>query len=436
MTRRLVAGVDSSTQSCKVLVIDAKTSEIVRTGRSLHPDGTEVDPNLWWEALLEAIQKAGGLDDVSAISIAGQQHGMVLLDSEGEVVRPALLWNDTRSSKEAQELIDHFGSRWLAKNTGSVPVPSFTSTKLRWVRNNEPQLLDSIAAVCLPHDYLSWRLSSHYPDVSKIFTDRSDASGTGYFNPRTNEYLSEVIEFCLGKEVLVPRIVHHLEAAALVRGELADRRIDIGAGMGDNAGAAQGLGLTPGKFAVSLGTSGTVFGAFRAGVSDETGIISGFADAEGNFLPLVCTLNAARVIEWGAALLGVSLDEFGELALRAKPGAGGVVVTPYLEGERTPNLPDATASVTGITLLNGNRENLARACIEGMLRGLAFGASVITDQGEQIFSIALTGGAAANPAVRRIAGEIFSAPVSVPDPAEYVALGAAMQAMNLQNFSA
>lgn len=436
MTRRLVAGVDSSTQSCKVLVIDAETSEIVRTGRSSHPDGTEVDPNLWWEALLEAIQKAGGLDDVSAISIAGQQHGMVLLDSEGEVVRPALLWNDTRSSKEARELIDHFGASWLATNSGSVPVPSFTSTKLRWVRNNEPQLLDSIAAVCLPHDYLSWRLSSHYPDVSKIFTDRSDASGTGYFNPSTNQYLSEVIEFCLGKQVLVPRIVHHLEAAALVRGELADRRIDIGAGMGDNAGAAKGLGLTPGKFAVSLGTSGTVFGSFRAGVSDETGIISGFADAEGNFLPLVCTLNAARVIEWGAALLGVSLDEFGELALRAKPGAGGVVVTPYLEGERTPNLPDATASVTGITLLNGNRENFARACIEGMLRGLAFGASVITDQGEQIFSIALTGGAAANPAVRRIAGEIFSAPVSVPDPAEYVALGAAMQAMNLQNFSA
>ena len=200
MTQRLVAGVDSSTQSCKVLVIDAETSEIVRTGRSLHPDGTEVDPNLWWEALLEAIEKAAGLEGVSAISIAGQQHGMVLLDSQGQVVRPALLWNDTRSSKEARELVDHFGSKWLAENTGSVPVPSFTSTKLRWVRNNEPQLVDSIAAVCLPHDYLSWRLSSHYPDVSKIFSDRSDASGTGYFNPRTNEYLSEVIEFCLGKE--------------------------------------------------------------------------------------------------------------------------------------------------------------------------------------------------------------------------------------------
>jgi xylulokinase len=431
MTRRLVAGVDSSTQSCKVLVIDAETSEIVRTGRAAHPDGTEVEPNKWWEALLEAIEVAGGLADVSAISIAGQQHGMVLLDRDGNVVRPALLWNDTRSSVEAQELIDHFGSDWLADKTGSVPVPSFTSTKLRWVRNNEPHLLDSIAAVCLPHDYLSWRLSSSYPDVSELFTDRSDASGTGYFNPRTNEYLPEVIEFCLGKQVLLPRVVNHLEAAGEVRADLSNSKIQVGAGMGDNAGAAQGLGLTPGKFAVSLGTSGTVFGSFDAGVSDPTGIISGFADAEGNYLPLVCTLNAARVIEWGANLLGVSLDEFGDLALKADRGAGGVVVTPYLEGERTPNLPDATASVTGITLLNGGRENFARACIEGMLNGLRFGGEVISNQGQTIDSIALIGGAAANPAVRQIAQEIFSAPVSVPDPAEYVALGAAKQAAKL-----
>ena len=431
MTKGLVAGVDSSTQSCKLLVWDSATGEIVRTGRASHPDGTEVDPNLWWDALLEAIDKAGGIDDVSAISIAGQQHGMVLLDRAGNVVRPALLWNDTRSSQEAKELIEHFGAQWLADNSGSVPVPSFTSTKLRWVRNNEPELLEEIAAVCLPHDYLSWRLSSHYPDVSKLFTDRSDASGTGYFNPGTNEYLSEVIEFCLGKQVLLPTIVDHKESGGVVNSELSDRQILIGAGMGDNAGAAQGLGLTPGKFAVSLGTSGTVFGSFRDGVSDSTGIISGFADAQGNYLPLVCTLNAARVIEWGAALLNVSLEEFGELALKAKPGAGGVVVTPYLEGERTPNLPDATASITGLTLLNGGRENFARACIEGMLSGLRFGGEVITDQGQSIESIALIGGAAANKAVQQIAREIFSAEVTVPEPAEYVALGAARQAAQL-----
>jgi xylulokinase len=431
MTQRLVAGVDSSTQSCKVLVTDANTGEIVRSGRALHPVGTEVDPNLWWDALLEAIKKAGGLGDVSAISIAGQQHGMVLLDSAGLIVRPALLWNDTRSSKEAEELINHFGVSWLAENTGSVPVPSFTSTKLRWVRNNEPQLLDSIAAVCLPHDYLSWRLSSLYPDISKLFTDRSDASGTGYFNPATNKYLDEVLEFCLGKNVILPKIVNHEASAGVVRADLTDREILIGAGMGDNAGAAQGLGLTPGKFAVSLGTSGTVFGSFKNAVADPSGVISGFADAQGNYLPLVCTLNAARVIEWGAELLGVSLEEFGELALEAEPGSGGVVVTPYLEGERTPNLPDATASVTGITLFNGNRENFARACIEGMLNGLRFGGEVITDQGQSIESIALIGGAAANRAVQQIAQEIFAAPVHVPEPAEYVALGAAKQAAKL-----
>ena len=431
MTPRLVAGVDSSTQSCKVVIFDPATDQIVRTGRASHPAGTEVDPEAWWLALLEAIRDAGGLEDVGAISIAGQQHGMVLLDQAGNPVRPALLWNDVRSSGEAQQLIDHFGAQWLASNTGSVPVPSFTATKLLWVKNNEPENLSRVAAVCLPHDYLSWRLSESYPDINGLFTDRSDASGTGYFSPATNEYLNEVLDYCLGKSVVVPRIVEHDKVGGRVRADLASHPIFIGAGMGDNAGAAQGIGLTPGSFAVSLGTSGTVFGSLRAPVSDATGVISGFADAEGHFLPLVCTLNAARVIEWGAALLGVDFEEFGELALKAEPGSGGVVVVPYLEGERTPNLPDATASVTGLTLANGTRENFARACIEGMLRGLAFGASVITDQGQQIQSIALIGGAAANQAVQQIAKEIFNAPVSVPEPAEYVALGAARQASHL-----
>lgn len=427
---RLVAGVDSSTQSCKVLIWDADTQAIVREGRASHPDGTEVDPEAWWLALLQAIENAGGLADVAAISIAGQQHGMVLLDSSGNVVRDALLWNDTRSAREAQELIDHFGAEWLAENTGSVPVASFTATKVRWVRNNEPNNAQRVAAICLPHDYLSWRLSSSYPDLAGLTTDRSDASGTGYFNPRTNHYLPEVIEFVLGHQVKLPRIVRPTEKAGEVRADVQPGVL-IGAGMGDNAGAAQGLGLTPGKFAVSLGTSGTVFGSALAAASDKSGTIAGFADAVGHYLPLVCTLNAARVIQWGASLLGVGLDEFGELALRAQSGAGGVKVIPYLEGERTPNLPDATASITGITLLNGSRENFARACIEGMLNGLAFGKDVIVNEGLQVESISLIGGAAANKAVQVIASEIFGVPVEVPAPGEYVALGAAKQAASI-----
>lgn len=428
---KLVAGVDSSTQSCKVVIWDVASNTIIREGRASHPNGTEVDPNAWWVALLEAIENAGGLADVSAISIAGQQHGMVLLDSSGEVVRPALLWNDTRSSNEAAELIEHFGADWLASHTGSLPVASFTATKVRWVANNEPELVARVAAICLPHDYLSWRLSEHYPDVSKLFTDRSDASGTGYFNPTTNQYLDDVLAFCLGRVPQLPRIVEHKQVAAKVRGDLVDHEVLIGAGMGDNAGAAQGLSLTPGKFAVSIGTSGTVFGSALTGSSDQSGTVAGFADAQGHYLPLVCTLNAARVIEWGASLLGVPLDEFGELALKSSKGAGGVRVVPYLEGERTPNLPDATASIEGITLENGSRENFARACIEGMLGGLAFGSSVIADQGHEIKSVSLIGGAAANEAVRRIAEEIFNCEVLVPKSAEYVAIGAAKQAAGL-----
>lgn len=431
MSRQLVAGVDSSTQSCKVLVMDSLTGEIVRQGKAAHPSGSEADPNLWWDALLEAISQAGGIDDVLAISIAGQQHGMVLLDSAGKVIRPALLWNDTRSSKEAQEIIEHFGADWLATNTGSVPSASFTATKLRWVRNNEPENLAKIEAVCLPHDYLSWRLSVDHTDIKKIFTDRSDASGTGYFNPTTNNYLAEVLDFCLGKKVSLPEIRSHSEPASRVRSDLSPNQPLIGAGMGDNAGAGLGLDLSPGKFAVSIGTSGTIFGSLSEPFADATGTIAGFADARGDFLPLVCTINAARVIEWGSSLLGISLDEFGDLALSAAPGADGVKVLPYLEGERTPNLPDATASISGITLDNGTRENFARACIEGMLLGLANGGRVISALGQEITSVSLIGGAAANRAVQQIARELFDCQVLVPEPAEYVALGAAKQAANL-----
>lgn len=428
---KLVLGVDSSTQSCKAVAYDATTGQVVREGKASHPGGTEVNPEAWWEALLDSIEKAGGFEDVGAISIAGQQHGMVLLNSNGQVLRDALLWNDTRSAPQAQELISHFGAEYLAKTTGLVPVASFTATKVLWVRQHEPEIANKVAAVCLPHDYLSWRLSEHYPNIEMLLTDRSDASGTGYFNPVTDEYVAEVFEYCLGHKALLPKVLGPKESVASVRSDLVSHIVKIGPGMGDNAGAARGLDLSPGMFAVSLGTSGTVFGTSLSTSADETGLIAGFADSQGSYLPLVCTLNAARVIEWGASLLGVGLDEFGDLALLASPGAGGMVVVPYLEGERTPNLPDATASVEGITLLNGSRENFARACIEGMLRSLANGSLLIAAAGHEIKRISLIGGAAKNKAVRVIAAEIFDAEVVFPEPGEYVALGAAKQAADL-----
>lgn len=187
----LVAGIDSSTQSCKVVIVDSGTGAMLRTGRASHPDGTEVSPSFWWTALLEALHDAGGLADVSSLAIAGQQHGMVLLDSDGRLVRDALLWNDTRSAVSAEALIAEFGAAVLVERSGSVPVASLTSTKVRWVRDNEPDIAARVAAVALPHDWLSWRLrgygpaeeSSLGPDLEQLVTDRSDASGTGYWSP-------------------------------------------------------------------------------------------------------------------------------------------------------------------------------------------------------------------------------------------------------------
>jgi xylulokinase len=430
----LVAGVDSSTQSCKVVIRDLDTGALVRHGNAKHPLGTEVDPEFWWQALNEAIAAAGGLSDVSAISIGGQQHGMVVLDGDGRVLRPALLWNDTRSAHEAEEIVVRFGAHEIARLTGSRPVASFTSTKLLWLRKHEPENAARVAAVALPHDWLSWRLagygpaneSERGPDLAALTTDMSDASGTGYFNPATGEYVSEVVEFVLGHMPVLPKIVRPGEAA-----HESSSGLVIACGAGDNAAAALGVGAGSGDVIVSLGTSGTVFAVSATFTADETGTIAGFASASGSALPLVCTLNAARVLDSFAQLFDVTHDQLGQLALEAPPGADGVVLLPFFEGERTPNLPDATAQISGLRLANNTRQNLARAAIEGMLCGLGAGLDALRLAGVACSRIFLVGGAAGNPAVSQIAGEVFGLPIVVPAPGEYVADGAARQAAHV-----
>jgi len=423
----LVAGVDSSTQSCKVVICDVDTGAVVRTGRASHPVGTEIEPEQWWEALHRAIADAGGLDDVAAISIGGQQHGMVVLDAAGRVIRPALLWNDTRSAAAAAALVAEVGAASFAERTGSVPVASFTITKLRWLTDAEPQNATLVAAVALPHDWLTWRLRGFGPDkpvLTELITDRSDASGTGYFDSRSNEYDRALLSLALRRDasgIVLPMVLAPNEsrsAGALV----------IGVGAGDNAAAGLGLGAHTGDVVVSIGTSGTVFAVTETVTSDASGTVAGFADASGAFLPLVATLNAARVLDSVAHLLGVDHAELGRLALDAQPGADGAVLQPYFEGERTPNLPDATATLFGLTLASATRANLARAAIEGMLCGLADGLDAIRAQGVEAKRILLIGGAAQNEAVATIAGQVFDIPVEVPSPAEYVAFGAAVQA--------
>ena len=419
----LVAGVDSSTQSCKVLVVDAATGAVVRSGRAPHPEGTSVDPSAWWDALQAAIADAGGLSDVAAVSVGGQQHGMVVLDHGGRVIRPALLWNDTRSAPAALQLAAEFPD--LAARTGSMPVASFTSTKLRWLRDAEPENAANVAAVALPHDWLTWQLRGFGPEnprLDALTTDRSDASGTGYFNSITGEYDREILVAALGHDAILPRVLGPSDSAGRADGIL------VGPGAGDNAAAALGLGAREGDVAVSIGTSGTVFAVSAAAAHDSSGAVAGFADASGQYLPLVATLNAARILDSIAALLGVDHDELGQIALSAEPGAGGLVLQPYFEGERTPNLPDATATLFGMTLASTSRANLARAAVEALLCGLADGLDALRAQGVVAKRMLLIGGGAQNPAVASIAAQVFDVPVVVPKPGEYVALGAAAQA--------
>ncbi len=421
----LVAGVDSSTQSVKVVIRDADSGALIRQGRAAHPEGSEVDPQSWWSALQEALASAGGLADVAAISIAGQQHGLVAMDSRGQVLRPALLWNDTRSAGAAKDLNRELGGdQAMADATGSVSVASFTASKVRWMADHEPDLAARVAAIALPHDWLSWKLQGG-TDFAGLFTDRSDASGTGYFDPVTSTYRHDILGLALrnNREVYLPRIV-----ASDQFGGVTPDGVQIGAGAGDNAGAAFGVQATLGDVVVSLGTSGTAFSVSTTPTHEGTGTVAGFADLTGNFLPLVCTLNAARVLDAAARILGVSFDRLSELALNAPAGANGLSLLPYFEGERTPNRPTATGVFAGMNLANSNPESLARAMIEGMLCGLADAVQALSAQGVAINRIFLVGGAAKNPAVAQIASALFGHEVIIPPVGEYVADGAARQA--------
>jgi xylulokinase len=428
----LVAGVDSSTQSCKVVVRDAETGALVRTGRASHPEGTEVDPAHWWDALQAAIADAGGLADVEAIAVGGQQHGMVALDADGAVIRDALLWNDTRSAGAALDLIRELGdgdeaagaAAW-AQAVGSVPVASLTVTKLRWLRDAEPENAARVAAVALPHDWLTWRLSGS-TDLADLTTDRSDASGTGYWSPASDDYRRDLLSLALGRDaadVVLPRVV----AAGARAGTTPDGQV-LGAGTGDNAGAALGLGMVEGDVAVSIGTSGVVSAVSAKPTADPSGMVTGFADATGAFLPLACTLNASRVLDAAARMLGVDHAGLSALALDVPPGADGLVLVPYLEGERTPNKPDATGALHGMRLGNTTPGHLARAAVEGMLCALADGLDALRAQGVPVRAVSLIGGGAQSEAVRRVAPSVLGLDVAVPPPGEYVADGAARQA--------
>jgi xylulokinase len=419
----LVAGIDSSTQSTKVLLCDAADGTVVGEASAPHPDGTESHPDHWWDALTSAGRDL--LERADAVAVAAQQHGMVVLDDSSAVIRPAMLWNDVKSAPQAARLVDEFGgpAEW-ARRTGSVPTMSFTVTKLRWLAENEPANADRVRRVLLPHDWLTWRLGSGLEEGREPTTDRGDASGTGYFDPASGSWLPDYAARALGHDVALPRVATPHEIVGRTSWGAA-----IAPGTGDNMGAALGLGLRDDDMAVSIGTSGTAYAVTDKPAADVTGSVAGFADATGRFLPLVATVNAARVLVVTARMLGTDPAGLSELALAAKPGADGLTFLPYLDGERTPNRPAANGVLRGLTSFNATPENLARAAVEAVLCSLADAIDHVTSvTGTAPGRIVLIGGAARSAAIRAIAPAVFGVPVTVPEPAEYVALGAARQA--------
>ena len=419
---KLVAGIDSSTQSTKVLLVNADDGTVVGQASAPHPDGTECHPDRWWDALSAAGR--GLLERAEAVGVAAQQHGMVTLDDNGAVVRPAMLWNDVKSAPQAAAMVQEFGgpAEW-AERTGSVPTMSFTVTKLRWLAEREPEHAARAARVMLPHDWLSWRLAAGSTPDGEPVTDRGDASGTGYFSPADGTWLPDFAARALGHPVALPRIAAPAEVVGRTSWGAA-----VSAGTGDNMGAALGMGLLGGDVAVSIGTSGTAYAVTSAMTADPSGLICGFADATGRFLPLACTLNAARVLDVTARMLGVDAAGLSDLALKASPGADGLVLLPYLDGERTPNRPMANGVLRGLTTSNATPENLARAAVEAVLCSLADAIDCLRPCGITPGRVVLTGGAAKSEAVRLIAPTVFGLPVVVPEAAEYVVLGAARQA--------
>ena len=437
----VVAGVDSSTQSCKVELRDLDGALLLGTGAAAHPPAfgpcSEQHPDHWWEAFelafaraIEAAAVSG--TDIAAISVAAQCHGLVPLDADGTVIRPAKLWNDTTSAPQLDRLREQIGPDTWIKAVGSLPTAAFTLSKLAWFAENEPDGFARLSRICLPHDWLTLRLSGRH------VTDRSEASGTGYYSSAQGRYLTDFLALAVGSRdwaATLPDVLGPDDAAGTITPPIAERlglRPDVlvGAGGGDQHAAALGLAVEPGDVVYAIGTSGVVFAASREPVFDLTGMVDGVADMSGGYLPLVSTLNAARVTDWMAGILGVDQVQLAKMALSADPGRAPTMAA-FLDGERKPDRPTATGLLAGFTSAT-TREDLARAAHDGVVLGLLRGEACLNAAGIRTGGrVLLTGGGARSPAYRQILADLTGREILVADPKdadESTARGAAVQA--------
>lgn len=440
----LVIGVDSSTQSCTIEIRDADTGGLKATGRAPHPPTyppiSEQHPDQWWEAFRFALKNAmaelenntsGAVDDIAAISVSAQCHGLVMLDSAGSPLRAAKLWNDTESSVQCTRMIHEYTMASWVEAIGSTPTAAFTITKLAWVAENEPHLLSQIQNILLPHDYLTFRLTG------RAVTDRSEASGTGYYTAHESRWRPDLLERFVSPDInwdeVLPEVLGPNEPAGTILTAVAEELglnpgIIVGPGAGDQHAGALGVGMQNGDVLFSLGTSGVVMTESANPVFDPEGFVNGVADAAGGYLPLVSTLNSTKVTDTMSEWLGVSVEELGELALSREPNPARPVFLPYMDGERSPNKPNATGIIGGLTN-DVERSDLARSAFEGVLLGLVWGLGRINASGASIQGeVVVVGGGAKSPAYRQILADILQKPVLIKDVQEATARGACIQA--------
>lgn len=437
MTNSAVLGVDSSTQSCKVEIRDLATGRLLASGAAPHPPAfppcSEQHPSAWVQALIAATRAAltrcAEQPVIEAISVAAQCHGLVLLGGDGEPLRAAKLWNDTTGAAQLGALVARIGAERWTRRIGSLPTAAFTIAKLAWVAEREPDVLDRAATMLLPHDYLTFWLTG------MPVTDRSEASGTGYFDAATGEWVTDYLDLAAGRRdwaAMLPTVLGPCRPAGYLRPAAAEALglgIDtlVGPGGGDQHAAYLGLGLRDGDQYIGIGTSGVVATSSRTPVYDPTGMVDGVADLTGGYLPLVSTLNAARVGDVAARLLGTDLTGLAELALAAGDNRGPVLV-PFLDGERKPDRPAARGAFADLTS-HTTREEVARAFVEGPLLSLMNARDHLRACGVDLSGAATAvGGGTRSPATLQLLANLLDDEVTVLDADEATARGACVQA--------
>jgi len=436
---KLVVGVDSSTQSCKVEVRERDTGTLISRGTSPHeptfPPLSEQDPDQWWRAFLRAFEAATPQDKVDktqieAIAVTAQCHGMVTLDDDLRVVRPAKLWNDTQSASQSQDLVDKYGRDYWINQVGSLISSSFTVTKVAWLKENEPENFSRVAKICLPHDYLTFRLSN------RLVTDRAGATCTGYYSIRDSKWIYEILEGIDGSrdwsdalpEVLGPETVAAKISESVAKELGVSTDVVVGPGTGDSMAAGIGLGIREGDFVFSIGTSAVISTVSSKPVYDLTALVNSTADARGKFQPVIVGLNGTKITDWGATIMNCSLDELGELALATEIDEDSAVMGAFFDGERAPDLPYATGILGGLNS-STDRSRFARCIFDGVLLPMVKNYTFLTTLVEKSDGrLILTGGGSKSPAYQQLLADLLQKEVYILRVEESAARGACVQA--------